>query len=157
MIQKINKNLLFFKTLIMYRRKFTMKKKEHNILIVKKSKRTLVRAAALSALVVSAMTITAFAEQQNMAEGGFAYLNSNYSNGMRNVSAGTIRGNSTDFAYLSVTTTYQNGEQYTYESSITRNDQTYSSDYEWSEDYTSVHMVYSYSNVLYDKVTLAES
>lgn len=134
-----------------------MKKKEHNILIVKKSKRTLVRAAALSALVVSAMTITAFAEQQNMAEGGFAYLNSNYSNGMRNVSAGTIRGNSTDFAYLSVTTTYQNGEQYTYESSITRNDQTYSSDYEWSEDYTSVHMVYSYSNVLYDKVTLAES
>ena len=125
--------------------------------MVKKSKRTMIKALALSALLVSAMTITAFAARENMEKGGYAYLNSSYSNGMRNVSAGTIRGNSADFAYLSVTTTYQNGEQYTYESSITRNDQTYSSNYEWSEDYTSIHMLYSSPNVRYDRVTLAES
>ncbi len=134
-----------------------MKKKENNVLIVKKSKRTMIKAVALSALLVSTMTITVFAARENMAEGGYAYLNSNYSNGMRNVSAGTIRGNSADLALLQVTTTYQNGEQYTYSSSITCSDKTYSSDYEWSEDYTSVHKLYTSVRNCYSTAHLAEN
>ncbi len=109
----------------------------------KKDKRTVVKAAALSALLISAMGTAAFAASENMECDGYGYLNSNYSNGIRNVSAGTIRGNSVDFAFLEVTTTYQNGEQYTYTSSITRDNKTYSSNYEWSEDYSSVHKLYS--------------
>ena len=134
-----------------------MKKKENNVLMVKKSKRTMIKAVALSALLVSAMTTVAFAAQRDMAKEGHAYLYSNYSNGMRNVTAGTTRGNSVDFALLEVTTTYQNGEQYTYKSSITRDNKTYSSNYEWSEDYTSIHKLYSYPDECYDTVELSES
>ena len=61
----------------------------------------MIKAVALSALLVSAMTITLLLQlRENMEKGGYAYLNSSYSNGIRNVSAGTIRGNSADFAYL---------------------------------------------------------
>ncbi len=134
-----------------------MKKKENNVLIVKKSKRTMIKAAALSVLLVSAMTTVAFADSQVMDKGGYAYLNSSYSNGMRNVSAGTIRGISSHLAFLEVTTTYQNGEQYTYSSSITCSDKTYSSDYEWSEDYTSVHKLYTSVNNCYSTRHLAEN
>lgn len=134
-----------------------MKRKENNVLMVKKSKRTMIKAAALSALLVSAMTTVAFAASEKMAEGGYAYLNSSYSNGMRNVSAGTIRGNSAHLALLEVTTTYQNGEQYTYSSGVSCNDQTYSSDYEWSEDYTSVHKLYTSVRNCYSTANLAEN
>lgn len=109
----------------------------------KKHKRTVVKAVALSALLISVMGIAAFAASENMECDGYGYLNSNYSNGMRNVSAGTIRGNSVDYAYLSVTTTYYDGSEYIYKSSITRDNKTYSSNYEWSEDYSSVHKLYS--------------
>lgn len=136
---------------------FTMKRKENNVLMVKKSKRTMIKAVALSALLVSAMTTVAFAASEKMAQGGYAYLNSSYSNGMRNVSAGTIRGNSAHLALLQVTTTYQNGEQYTYSSSITCSDKTYSSDYEWSEDYTSVHKLYTNVENCYSTAHLAEN
>lgn len=136
---------------------FTMKRKENNVLMVKKSKRTIIKAVALSALLVSAMTTVAFAASEKMAQGGYAYLNSSYSNGMRNVSAGTIRGNSVDLAYLKVITTYQDGSEYIYESSISYSDPTYSSDYEWSEDYTSVHKLYSNPNGCYDTMELSES
>lgn len=134
-----------------------MKRKENNVLMVKKSKRTIIKAVALSALLVSAMTTVAFAASEKMAQGGYAYLNSSYSNGMRNVSAGTIRGNSVDLAYLKVITTYQDGSEYIYESSISYSDPTYSSDYEWSEDYTSVHKLYSNPNGCYDTMELSES
>ncbi len=134
-----------------------MKRKENNVLMVKKSKRTMIKAVALSALLVSAMTTVAFAASEKMAQGGYAYLNSSYSNGMRNVSAGTIRGNSAHLALLQVTTTYQNGEQYTYSSSITCSDKTYSSDYEWSEDYTSVHKLYTNVENCYSTAHLAEN
>ncbi len=134
-----------------------MKRKENNVLMVKKSKRTMIKAVALSALLVSAMTTVAFAASEKMAQGGYAYLNSSYSNGMRNVSAGTIRGNSAHLALLQVTTTYQNSEQYTYSSGVSYSDPTYSSDYEWSEDYTSVHKLYSNPNGCYDTMELSES
>ena len=134
-----------------------MKKKENNVLMEKKSKRTMIKAVALSALLVSAMTTVAFAASEKMEKGGYAYLNSSYSNGMRNVSAGTIRGNSAHLARLQVTTTYQNGEQYTYSSSITCSDKTYSSDYEWSEDYTSVHKLYTNVENCYSTAYLAEN
>lgn len=117
--------------------------KKHNGVIIKKTKRTVIKAAALSALLVSVMGTAAFAASENMACDGYGYLNSNYSNGMRNVSAGTIRGNSVDYAYLSVTTTYYDSSQYIYTSSITRDNKIYSSNYEWSEDYSSVHKLYS--------------
>lgn len=123
----------------------------------KKHKRTVVKAVALSALLISVMGTAAFAASENMECDGYGYLNSNYSNGMRNVSAGTIRGNSADLALLQVTTTYQNGEQYTYSSSITCSDKTYSSDYEWSEDYTSVHKLYTSVRNCYSTAHLAEN
>lgn len=123
----------------------------------KKHKRTVVKAVALSALLISVMGTAAFAASENMECDGYGYLNSNYSNGMRNVSAGTIRGNSAHLARLQVTTTYQNGEQYTYSSSITCSDKTYSSDYEWSEDYTSVHKLYTNVENCYSTAYLAEN
>lgn len=134
-----------------------MKKKENNVLIVKKSKRTMIKAAALSVLLASAMTTVAFAVSTNMESGGYAYLNSNYSNGMRNVSAGTIRGNSAHLAFLEVTTTYQDGDQYIYNSGVSCSDKTYSSDYEWSEDYTSVHKLYTSVSNCYSTRYLSES
>ncbi len=103
------------------------------------------------------MGTAAFAASENMECDGYGYLNSNYSNGMRNVSAGTIRGNSAHLALLQVTTTYQNSEQYTYSSGVSYSDPTYSSDYEWSEDYTSVHKLYSNPNGCYDTMELSES
>ena len=123
----------------------------------KKHKRTVVKAVALSALLISVMGTAAFAASENMECDGYGYLNSNYSNGMRNVSAGTIRGNSVDYAYLSVTTTYYDGSEYIYTSPITRDNKTYSSNYEWSEDYTSIHKLYSYPDECYDTVELSES
>ncbi len=123
----------------------------------KKHKRTVVKAVALSALLISVMGTAAFAASENMECDGYGYLNSNYSNGMRNVSAGTIRGNSAHLALLQVTTTYQNSEQYTYSSGVSYSDPTYSSDYEWSEDYTSVHKLYSNPNGCYDTMELSES
>ena len=113
------------------------------------------RIAALSALLVFAMSMTVLAERREMARGGTAYLNCNYSNGMRNMSAGTIRGNTVDMASLIVTTTYQNGSEYVYDSGISRKDQFTSSDYEWSEDYSSIHSLYESATKRYDRVPLS--
>lgn len=118
-------------------------KKKDNDFIMKRTKRMIVKAASLSILFASIMGTAAFAASQHMEHNGYGYLHSHYSNGMRNVSAGTIRGNSVDYAYLQVTSTYNNGSVYTYTSPITRGDKKYSSNYEWTEDYSSVHKLYS--------------
>lgn len=118
-----------------------------------KVKRTL----ALSALLIFMFSMTVLAANKNMNYGGYAYLNSNYSNGMRNVSAGTIRGNTTHMALLSVTTTYQNGSQDTITKGPSYEDVFYSYGYEWSEDYTSVHKLYTDPENCYDTEYLSES
>lgn len=118
-----------------------------------KVKRTLV----LSAILIFMFSMTVLAENISMQNGGYAYLNSNYSNGMRNVSAGTIRGDTTHMAYLSVTTTYQNGDVDTITRGPIHEDVTYSSDYEWSEDYSSVHKLYTDAKNCYDTRYLSES
>lgn len=118
-----------------------------------KVKRTL----ALSAILIFMFSMTVLAINKNMKNGGYAYLNSNYSNGMRNVSAGTIRGNTTHMALLSVTTTYQDGGQDTIIRGPGYEDAFYSFGYEWSEDYTSVHKLYTDPANCYDTVYLSES
>lgn len=120
-----------------------------------KGKKNCCAFVALSALLVFAMSMTVIAASAEMARGGNAYLNCNYSNGMRNMSAGTIRGNSVDMAALIVTTTYQDGSEYVYNSGISRNDQFTSSDYEWSEDYSSIHSLYESADKRYDRVRLS--
>ena len=120
-----------------------------------KGKKNCCAFVALSALLVFAMSMTVIAASAEMARGGNAYLNCNYSNGMRNMSAGTIRGNTVDMASLIVTTTYQDGSVYVYNSGVGTKDQTTSSNYEWSEDYSSIHSLYESADNLYDRVRLS--
>lgn len=114
------------------------------------------RVLALSALTIFSVSTTVFAVQTNMEQGGYAYLNSNYSNGMRNMSAGTIRGNATHMASLRVTTRYQDGSEEVYYSGVSKSDKTRSLDYEWSEDYKSIHRLFTSAEDLYDEVHLSE-
>lgn len=114
------------------------------------------RVLALSALTIFAVSTTVFAAEEYMEQGGYAYLNSNYSNGMRNMSAGTIRGNNTHMASLKVTTRYQDGSEEVYNSGVSRSDKTLASDYEWSEDYKSHHRLFSSAQNCYDNAYLSE-
>lgn len=129
-----------------------MKTEEFTMKLSVKVKRVL----ALSALTIFSVSTTVFAVQTNMEQGGYAYLNSNYSNGMRDMSAGTIRGNTTHMAYLKVTTRYQDGSEEVYDSGVSRSDKTTSSGYEWSEDYKSHHRLFTSAEKLYDEEYLSE-
>ena len=85
--------------------------------------------------------VPTLAASQQM-DGGYAYLNANYSGGMKKCSGGTIREND-DYSSIYVTTTYQSGSQSNYSSGVVANDASFDSGWEWSEDYSSIHKLYT--------------
>lgn len=75
-------------------------------------------------------------------EYGMGYLYVNYSGGMRNVDAGTVRKNAEYTALLMVRTYYEDGTDWLYDSGKDQEDKVYSHSWEWTECYDSYHRVW---------------
>jgi len=116
------------------------------------------RIIAATALLTVVSGITAFAaSSETLARGGYAYLNASYSSGLRMVDGGTIPGDPNHYSSLYVLTTYDNGSTYEYSEPLHRGKSSYTSTWEWAEDYASIHKVGSSNENVYDSAKLSDS
>lgn len=83
-------------------------------------------------------SIPVLAKSENM-ENGYAYNNASYSGGLRCCDAGTVNERDGEYASLYLRTTYDDGTEDEYWSGITYGSAHKSTDWEWAEDYYSIH------------------
>lgn len=101
------------------------------------------RIIPLAVIMTLFMSITAFAANVTTENRNFAYLNTDYSGGQKNMSAGTVRiSDPNGYTSLFITTTYDDGSENDYYSGVVHYDATKVYDYQWAEDYSSTHKWY---------------
>ncbi len=108
------------------------------------------RVIALAMLMSFCIATTVFGANATMLNSGYAFLNSGSSNGMKMVDSGTIRGNVNHYSSLKVTTTYTDGTEDVVNRSVSKSNSYYTSSWEWSEGYNSVHKLYDTVTHYYD-------
>lgn len=114
-------------------------------------KRKILIAFTAGALLVSAMGTLAWASSCNMENGGYAFLNSDFSDGMKYVDAGTIPGVSGHISSTWLETAYEDGSV-TQEQDGPRYGMTeIEHDWEWALDYSSIHSLFYSSTDRYDR------
>jgi len=111
-------------------------------------------ALALTVLLTSTMSTLAFASSRYMSNGGSAYLNSEYSNGMKCVEAGTVPGVGGHYSSVWLETAYEDGSITQEQDGPKRGVTSLNHEWEWALDYSSIHsLLYSPTN-LYDRCSL---
>jgi hypothetical protein len=87
-------------------------------------------------------TVSVFAASGSMTD-GYAYNVVSHSGELKNCNAGTVNEAENEYASLQVTTTYTDGSTDCYASGIQFGAVEWNSGYEWSEDYSSFHGLYT--------------
>lgn len=120
-------------------------------------KRKIMQAIISSVVAMSVIAaVPVFAASYTMND-GYAYNDVSHSGGLRKCSAGTINHVDNEYASLYLETTYYDGDVESYWSGIIESATYYSTSWEQSEDYRSIHKLYtSSSSLARDQKNLSE-
>lgn len=109
---------------------------------------------AMSLLMVIGFSMSVYASSENMARGGYAYLNSDCSNGMSCADAGTVPGVYGHYSSTYLETAYEDGTTDSNSSGFTFGSSSVSHGWGWVLDFSSTHKLFSDATNCYDSVGL---
>ncbi|WP_027431397.1 hypothetical protein [Lachnospira multipara] len=112
-----------------------------------KLKRFFVAALLTSSVILSSLALVYAGE--NVGTYGYAYRNVEGRDRVYKINAGTVRRNGAQQSSVKITKTYEDGDFETIHSGVKNEDVSYTSGYEYIEDYVTEHKTYKNSYPVY--------